>query len=66
LTVEDEEFHATPAGWFGHGSQNCMEGVGDYAQVARLLLGAGASMRKADLPTGRPEVDAVLREYGLI
>ncbi len=66
LAVEDEQFHGTPAGWFGHGLQNCHEGSGDYAEVARLLLAAGAKISDRDLPTGNVEVDAVLREHGLI
>ncbi|MFN7993243.1 MAG: ankyrin repeat domain-containing protein [Bryobacteraceae bacterium] len=66
LTVEDEQFHGTPAGWFGHGVQNCGAEEGEYAAVARLLLAAGAIIPKVDVPTGRPDVDAVLREYRLI
>jgi hypothetical protein len=66
LTVEDEEYHATPAGWFGHGVHNCHEDGGDYAAVARLLLAAGAILPGVDLPTGKPEVDAVFREHGVL
>jgi hypothetical protein len=64
--TEDEQFHGTPPGWFGHGVRNCDEGAGDYAQVARILIAAGATIPAVDLPTGKPEVDAVLREHGLI
>jgi len=66
LTIEDEEFHGTPPGWFGHGVQACTEGSGDYPQVARLLIAKGALIPSVDLPTGKPEVDAVLRDHGLI
>lgn len=66
LTVEDHQFHGTPSGWFGHGVQNCPESGGDYALVARLLLAAGATIPERDMPTGHADVDAVLREYGLI
>jgi hypothetical protein len=66
LTIEDQQFHGTPPGWFGHGVQNCNEPGGDYPQVARLLIAAGATIPTVDLPTGRPDVDAVLREHGLI
>ena len=38
VTIEDHSFHAPPSGWFAHGLENCGEGDGDYAQVARLLL----------------------------
>jgi ankyrin repeat protein len=44
LTVEDRQFHATPAGWFEHGRQNCDEG-GDYATVGRLLIAAGDQLK---------------------
>jgi ankyrin repeat protein len=66
LTIEDEQFHGTPPGWFAHGLHNCNEGAGDYPQVARLLIAAGATIPTADLPTGDSDVDAVLREHGLI
>ena len=66
LIAEDDEFHGTPPGWFGHGAQNCCEEGGDYAEVARVLIAAGAKIPAVDIPTGRPDVDAVLREYGLI
>ena len=66
LNAEDDEFHGTPPGWFGHGAQNCCEDGGDYAEVARVLIAAGATIPAVDMPTGRPDVDAVLREHGLI
>ena len=66
LTIEDHSFHAPPSGWFTHGLGNCGEGDGDYAQVARLLLAAGAMLPPGDVPTGDAKVDAVLREHELI
>jgi ankyrin repeat protein len=66
LTAEDEQFQGTPAGWFGHGVQNCGTENADYAEVARLLLRAGAIIPKADVPTGHADVDVVLREYRVI
>jgi ankyrin repeat protein len=66
LTIEDNEFHATPTGWFSHGLRNSLERDGDYPQVARLLLAVGATIAAGDMPTGDPTVDAVLREHGLI
>ena len=65
-TIEDEQFQGTPPRWFGHGVRNCDEGASDYAQVARILIAAGATIPAVDLPTGKPDVDAVLREHGLI
>jgi ankyrin repeat protein len=61
LTIEDEQFHGTPPGWFGHGVRNCHQGDGDYPQVARLLISAGVPFPSTGLPTGNPAVDAVLR-----
>ena len=34
--------------------------------VARLLLGAGAIIAPADIPSGDAAVDAILREHGLL
>jgi ankyrin repeat protein len=39
--IEDTQYHGTPAGWFGHGSQNCTDRDGDYPQVERLLREKG-------------------------
>ncbi len=63
LTGEDSQFHATPAGWFGHGLRNSGE-KGDYTGVARVLVAAGAKFSDADVPTGNADVDAILREAG--
>jgi hypothetical protein len=48
LSIEDEQFHGTPPGWFGHGLEHCGEGGGDYAGVARLLIAAGAAIETID------------------
>jgi hypothetical protein len=66
LTIEEDVFRATPAGWFAHGLHNSHERDGDYPEVARLLLATGATIVASDMPTSDPGVDAVLREYGLI
>ena len=66
LAIEDTVFHASPAGWFLHGLRNSPERDGDYPQVARLLIGAGATIAADDIPTGDSGVDAVLGEHGLI
>jgi hypothetical protein len=36
---------------------------GDFATTARLLLDAGERPDPSDLPTGRDDVDAVLRRH---
>jgi len=66
LTIEDDSFHAPPPGWFSHGVQNCGERAGDYPEVARLLIAAGARFGEKDVPTGDEAVDAVLKERGVI
>jgi ankyrin repeat protein len=66
LAVEDTVFHATPAGWFSHGIRNCGDPTGDYPQVARELLAAGAELPSGDFPSGHAEVDGILREHGVI
>jgi ankyrin repeat protein len=66
LTIEDNVLHSTPAGWFVHGLRNSLARDGDYPQVVRLLLAAGATIAAGDIPTGEPAVDDVLRERGLI
>jgi len=66
MSIEDTQFHAPPPGWLHHGSTNCHESGGDYAQVARVLLAAGAPMQNCNTPTGNAAVDAVLREHKLI
>jgi ankyrin repeat protein len=66
FTIEDDQFKAPPMGWFDHGVENCPERGGDYPQVARLLLAAGAKLQARDTPTGNADVDALLREHGLM
>jgi ankyrin repeat protein len=66
LDIKDHSFHAPPCGWLHHGTQNCREPNGDYAQVARLLIAAGDPMEGCNTPTGNTKVDAVLREHKLI
>ena len=63
--IADRTFHAAPGGWLLHGAQFCSEPRGDYAAALRALLAADAPV-VADGPTGRAEVDAILRERGLL
>ena len=64
-TVADRTFTATPGGWLIHGAQWCDAPHGDYAAALRAMLAAGAAI-PANGPTGRAEVDAILRERGLL
>jgi len=66
LTIEDAQYSGTPTDWFIHGVNSHLESRGDYAEVARHLIAAGATIPAANLPTNNPEVNAVLREHGLI
>ena len=63
--IADRTFHAAPGGWLLHGAQFCSEPRGDYAAALRALLAADAPV-VADEPTGRADVDAILRERGLL
>ncbi len=62
LDVADNMYKATPGGYLHHGATNC--GEGDYAESARLLIGAG--VREWSKPSGNPQMDEVLRENGII
>jgi hypothetical protein len=61
----DRTFRATPPGWLIHGARFCDQPRGDYAVALRALFDAGAAVT-ADGPTGRAEVDAILRERGVL
>jgi len=64
IGVKDAGHGGTPLGWCVYGSV-CGWGKksGDFASTARLLLDAGERADPADLPTGRDDVDAVLRAH---
>jgi ankyrin repeat protein len=64
-TRQDRTFHATPPDWLIHGARFCDAPRGDYAAALRALFDAGVPVT-ADEPTGRPEVDALLRERGVL
>jgi ankyrin repeat protein len=42
LETRDSTYHGTPLGWCCHGSANCGNPSANHAEVARLLLAAGA------------------------
>jgi ankyrin repeat protein len=66
LTINDEMFHASPVGWCMHGLHNCDEKKGNYVETVRQLIARGADFAKSDLPTGNSEIDAILRDHGVI
>lgn len=64
LRVPDPSYGGTPVEQCLYGSVHgwhCK--TGDFAATARLLLDAGDTLHPNDYPTGRDDVDAVLREY---
>jgi ankyrin repeat protein len=42
IMQRDAMYHGTPLGWCSHGSRNCGNPRADHAEVARLLIAAGA------------------------
>jgi hypothetical protein len=65
LDARDRQFQGTPMDWLIHGALEPWRGIstGRHAACARLLLGAGAQVDEASLPTGHDAVDQVLREH---
>jgi len=64
IGVRDLKFRSTLLGWCIHGAvHGWRSDTGDFATVARLLLEAGEPLEPAMIPTGRDDVDEVLREW---
>ena len=65
IDARDRQFQGTPMDWLIHGALNPWRGIstGRYAEGARRLLGAGAQVDEASLPTGLDALDQVLREH---
>jgi len=64
IGVREASHNGTPLDWCVYGSlHGWMQDKGDFATTARLLLDAGERAEPAALPTGRDDVDAVLRAY---
>jgi ankyrin repeat protein len=60
----DANYSGTPLTWCVYGAlHGWHRGTGDYAATLRLLLAAGERPDPAHLPTGREDVDSVLREH---
>jgi ankyrin repeat protein len=60
----DPNYGGTPLGWCIYGAVHGWHpDRGDFASSARLLIEAGERPDPTSLPTGRDDVDAVLREY---
>ena len=64
IGVRDAGYGATPLGWCLYGSVfGEKRKTGDFASVARLLIDAGEVIEPSMLPTGRDDVDQLLRTY---
>lgn len=64
INVPDPTYGGTPLGQCLHGSLHGWERErGDFATTVRVLLDAGAQLDPDDVPTGRDDVDAVLRAH---
>jgi hypothetical protein len=64
MDAQDRQFHGTAMGWLIHGALNPWGfSSGQHGKCADLLLGAGAQVDEASLPTGHDAVDRVLREH---
>jgi ankyrin repeat protein len=64
IGVGDAHYDATPLGWCLYGAvMGEASKRGDFAEVVRLLLAAGEVAEPSMLPTGRDDVDRVLRDH---
>jgi ankyrin repeat protein len=62
IGVRDAGYGGTPLGWCVYGSMHGEKRkTGAFAEVARLLIDAGEAVEPAMLPTGRDDVDEILR-----
>jgi ankyrin repeat protein len=64
IGVRDTNYDATPLGWSLYGAvMGEASKRGNFVEVVRLLLAAGEVAEASMLPTGRDDVDRVLREH---
>jgi hypothetical protein len=64
IGVRDGSYGGTPLQGCIHGAvHGWRRAEGDFPDAARLLLAAGERIEAADLPTGRDDLDAVLRDH---
>jgi hypothetical protein len=61
IHTPDSTYKGTPLNWCNHGSLNCGNPKAEHAEVARLLLAAGA--RVPEMFEASDEVEAVLRAH---
>ncbi len=64
IGVKDATYGGTPLNWCVFGAvHGWMRDEGDFATTARLLIEAGERVEPSVLPTGRDDVDALLRAH---
>jgi len=64
IGVREASHNGTPLDWCVYGSlHGWMQDKGDFVTTTQLLLDAGERAEPAALPTGRDDVDTVLRAY---
>jgi hypothetical protein len=65
IGVRDSRYSGTPLHWCIYGAVEgwAKDRGGDYPATIRLLLDAGETFEPSILPTGRDDIDAVLREH---
>ena len=64
INVRERTYEGSPLSWCCHGSRNCGDPRADHAEVARLLLAAGAASDPR-LTECSDEMQAVLLEHAL-
>lgn len=64
IETRDTTYHGTPLSWCSHGSRNCGNPRADHAEVARLLIAAGARISPDLEPTDSVQavIDAAMTE----
>ena len=65
IGVRDSRYNATPLGWCVYGAVEgwSRDRGGDYPTTVQMLLDSGDTFEPSILPTGRDDVDAVLRAH---
>ena len=64
IGVRDARYDGTPLGWCLYGAVvGWARDRGDFPATVKLLLEAGETFEPTVLPTGRDDVDAVLRAH---
>jgi ankyrin repeat protein len=64
IDAQDRQYHGTAMDWLIHGALNPWGfSSKQHGECGRLLLGAGARLDEASLPTGHDAVDRVLCEH---